>query len=303
MRRILFIAAFLIASTGFAQEVRAKLERSNIKIGEQVKLSFELPFENKDFNQLVWPRLKDTLIGKVEIVDSSIQKNGKIITAKDYLITCFDSGTYVLPALAFVLNADSFFTAPVELIVSSVAVDTTKAIKDIKTIKEVKAKNGEEEGFLAWLKKYWYIVALLIIAIGVGLYFLLRKKKKIEPEIVVPPLPLHEQLIKDLEDLDAKQIWTNNPKLYYSELTDMLRAYIEKRYGIDAMEQTTLQLSNSLKTSGMNAEAYEIIKSTLELADMVKFAKAIPTPYENQSVMLSAKRFAELTQVIQTTNE
>ena len=300
MRTILFIATFFITLTGFTQEVKAMLERSNIKIGEQVKLSFELPFDKNNLSQLVWPRIKDTLIGKVEIVDSSIQKNGKIITAKDYLITCFDSGTYVLPTLAFVLNADSFFTAPVELIVGSVAVDTTKAIKDIKTIKEVKAKEGDEDGFF---KKYWYIFVLILIGIGIGLYYLLRIKKKAEPEIVVPALPLHEQLLKDLAELDAKQIWTNNPKLYYSELTDLLRAYIEKRYGIEAMEQTTLQLSNTLKTSGMNAEAYEIIKSTLELADMVKFAKAIPTPYENQSVMLSAKRFAELTQVISTTNE
>lgn len=293
---ILILLFISLSEISFAQEVFASFSRNKILIGQQIHLT--LAVKANSANQITWPRLKDTINKSIEILDSviSIDDKKKEFTKK-YLITSFDSGYYAIPPFKFYIDTQLVESKPLLLEVHTVEVDTNKAIKDIKNIK------AESYSFIEsiknWLQKYWYVPVGILVAVGFYIYYRIRKKRKnkpVEPEII---LPLHEQLLVDLLALEKKQLWeTNQVKLYYVELTNLLRNYIEKRFKVMALEQTSFQLIKNLKSSGISADGLQIIKNVLEMADMVKFAKAIPTEYDNLAVMENSKRFANLTQVI-----
>jgi hypothetical protein len=139
--------------------------------------------------------------------------------------------------------------------------------------------------------------ALLILA-----YFLiysLRRKKRDEPIIrkIRPSEPAHIIALRDLDKLKSEKIWQQDKiKLYYTRLTEILRVYIENRYGILAMEQTSNETLQSLLESGFNDNnLFEKLKEILLLADLAKFAKAKPLASENETAMLSSYIFVNET--------
>ena len=106
-----------------------------------------------------------------------------------------------------------------------------------------------------------------------------KREEKAAPE---RELPLHVRTIEALERIQSKELWQKGKtKQYYSEITDTLRAYIEERYRIPALERTTFELKRELKLSGMSRDDQESLIQGLELADMVKFAKYRPIGPEN----------------------
>lgn len=287
---------FVCTAPGRAQ-VSATLSNNKIRIGEQVYLTLAVPAEMAG-KSIVWPVLKDTINAKIEILDSVIDASG---LNKKYLITSFDSGYYALKPFVFSIDGSPAETNALLLEVHTVPVDTTQAIKDIKEIRsETYTAGNNEVG--NWLLKHWYVPAGILLLVLALVVYLLRRNRK-EPEVPKVPeivLPLHEQLLIDLEQLEARQLWQNNQvKQYYVELTDLLRTYVEKRFKVKALEQTTVQLIQNLKTSSINPEALQILKNILEQSDMVKFAKAQPTGYENQALMDNARGFAIMTRVVE----
>jgi hypothetical protein len=84
-------------------------------------------------------------------------------------------------------------------------------------------------------------------------------------------------------------------KEYQSEVTDVLRAYIEERFNMPAMESTTDELLGSLRMSEMNAGQREQLANMLHMADMVKFAKWTPLPAENEQLMAGAIKLVQQT--------
>ncbi|HLP11528.1 MAG TPA: hypothetical protein VK177_06305 [Flavobacteriales bacterium] len=295
-KHILFIIAFLSSFISHSQEIEASFSKKKILIGEQVKLKFKLTGVPA---HVTWPVLKDTINAHVEIVDSVVKQAKDKSLEKEYVITSFDSGYYAIPPFKFYIDSQLVETNPLLLEVHTVDADTTKEFKDIKEIKaETYSVSEKVKDFLQWLLEHWYVPLAAILIIVALIVYIRKKRKKVDvPKEPVIVLPLHEQLLLDLEALDKKQLWqTGQAKLFYVELTDLLRVYIEKRYEVTALEQTTDQLTKNLKSSGISYEALEILRSILQMADMVKFAKLIPGQYENQGALDNAKRFAVLTQ-------
>ena len=294
---ILFLC---ITYSGYTQ-ITAGFSLKSIRIGEQVQLTFK----NLPDGDILWPSIKDTLTEKVEVIDSVIEKkDGKIIN-KTYTITSFDSGYYALKPLLFFINGAPVETNALLLEVHTVEVDTTKEIKDIKTIKKINYNGGINNQSESGLSKYWYIFVAIVVAVGlIFIWWYYKGKHKKNSEENKIELPLHIQLINSLNEIKEKQILQKTGvKPYYTAITDLLRDYLEKRYGVDALEQTSYQLLNNLKTSGISAEAFEILRSILQTADMVKFAKANPDVYECEAVLDNAKRFAQITAVITSNKE
>lgn len=295
MKRLLILLFMLSWGSVSAQQVSASFSKKSILIGEQIYLTLKA---NAKPGSIVWPVLKDTINQHIEILDSVITINEKNQSQlKRYLITSFDSGYYAIPPFQFKIDSQLVESDPLLLEVHTVAVDTTKDIKDIKEIALVNYSTADKiKGFFEWLLDYWFVWAPVLVALAIWLYWRRKNRKKpveIAPVVVIP---LHEQLLMELEVLDKKQLWQNNQtKQYYTELTDLIRTYLEKRYKVMAHEQTTVQLMSNLKSSGIKSEAQIMLKGILEMADMVKFAKAIPTPYENQGALDHAKQFAVLT--------
>jgi hypothetical protein len=79
--------------------------------------------------------------------------------------------------------------------------------------------------------------------------------------------------------------------LYHSRLTDILREYIENRFKIQAMEQTTDEILFGFRNAAVDEESKHKLKQVLSLADLVKFAKEQPLPNENESSLSNVYDF------------
>jgi len=285
-------------------QAEAKIEQSTIRIGDQTFLHLTV---HQPIKAVVnFPQLTDTIISKVQIVksvkaDTVADKNDpKSITIdKSYVITSFDQGTYTIPAFSFGTGNGVIKTSEITLYVSTVKVDTTKGVYDIKQPLAVTYT------FADWLRDNWYWVALaiaaILLAIGLIWYFKTRPvKEKPLPQIVVPGLPPHIIATNKLKELKEKKLWQQDEvKLYHSELSDIMREYLEKRYAIKTHEKTTDEIFFGLRNKGIAEEEKEILRQILTLADLVKFAKEKPIPAENEKSMDDAVYFVLKTQRIE----
>lgn len=294
----LFFLAALLSFCGhaFAQDARvgAKIDAAQIMVGDQARLFIEASHNTKQ-SRLQWAVIPDTF-NNLEVVEKGkidTLKQGDIVTYKQrLLITGFDSGAFQIPPLVFTSipnagNAYTIQTDSFQLVVQTVAVDTTKGFRDIKGIMEVKA---------TWLDYIWYIVGglvFIILAVVVIIYFIRNKKAPAPPPAVVTIAEtLEEKTLRIINELEQKQLWQNNKvKEYYIELTDIVRNYIEERFRTPAMELTTDELLYKARMHKEMMPGFELLSSILYTADLAKFARAEPTPQEHVDSIDNARQF------------
>ena len=109
--------------------------------------------------------------------------------------------------------------------------------------------------------------------------------------------PAHVIAFRELDKLKEEKIWEKGQvKLYYTRLTEVSRQYIERQYGIPAMEQTSHEIMKAFKKSNREDSLLdEMLKELLELADLVKFAREDPLPVDNQTNLNNAYLFVQKT--------
>lgn len=284
-----------------AQDIQAEaqLGKFSIPIGDQtiLRISAHMPVKT----DITFPQVVDS-IGKVKIVkaakpDTAFDKDNKNLETitHTYTITCFDTGVYVLPQFTLHTKTGDIKTGTVTLQVTSVKVDTTKAFYDIKQPLAVSYT------FWDWLKDHWLVVLIVLAAIVItaGIVYLYKNRPKQLPIINAAPIILADDVIaiNKLNALRDKKLWQQNEvKLYYIELTDILREYLEKRYRITAHEQTTDEIFESLIRKDLPSESRNTLRQILTLADLVKFAKEKPSAIDNEQSMENAINF-----IVQTT--
>jgi hypothetical protein len=163
-------------------------------------------------------------------------------------------------------------------------VDTTKGFKGIKGIINVKS---------TWLDYVGYIIGgiiFIVLLVYVILYFLRNKKSAPKPQ--GPQETLQEYTLRQLTELDARQLWQKNQvKEYYVQLTDILRGYVEARFQTPAMELTTDELLYKIQFNRELQPYQDLLAQILHTADLAKFAKAQPTPPEHTDAMEKTKQF------------
>lgn len=296
----LFMA--LPASAGDAV-VRARMDSTSIWMGEQTRIYLEL-VQDKD-KIVSMPVLGDTLITGVEILnvskpDTVSLGNDRIQINRDILVTSFDSGFYYIPPFRYILNNDTFSTETLSLKVVSVEVDTTQAALDIKGVQEPPFVLLDYISDTALT----IIGVIILLALIVAGYLYYRKRRKPAAEALSPEdlLPPHERALKALEVLKENKLWQNGQeKEYYTQLTDILREYIDDRFHINAMEMTSSQILSVLRSNKETKAVDMQLKQILEMADFVKFAKMRPLPDDNEATMRDAISFVEETKVVEET--
>ena len=303
--RYMMILLFLVsAGKGFTQEVtaRARLDTTAMLIGDQVNI--ELSVTSPASVSIAWPKIGDTILKTIQVVnrtqiDTAFSQDRKSLTLRQkLLITSFDSGLYTIPPIRFFYRESSdtairsVQTGIMLLSVHTVAVDTTRAIKPIK------GPLSEPLTFREILP--WLLLGILVLGIAAGIFYYLKKRKKNEPVFVIKPkvqVSAHELALGELEKLRMKKLWqSGRVKEYHSELTDILRKYMESRYGIMAMEMTTHEILEALTALGDHeTEPNGKLGYILSMADLVKFAKMQPLPVENDTCMDHAVVFVKET--------
>ena len=274
MKQKIFYILLLFSIVSFAQQkpvVKAEIDTTNIRIGEQ----FEFKITVNDTKNVIIPKLEN-LTG-LEIIENKKIDTLKNQLIKKYILTSFDSGAYYIPQQQIFIRQKLFLTDSLLIKVATVAIDTTK--QKMFPIKAIQSEPYQFDDFKLYV---WYaLIGLLLI--GLLLYFVLRKKKEVKEEIIVPALPPYEEAIQKLHELDEKLLWQNNQvKEYYSELTEIVRGFIERELKVPALESTTDELIdvltdfNDSKAIYTTKETIKKLRDLLREADLVKFAKSKP---------------------------
>jgi hypothetical protein len=297
--------SLLLSFSIFAQKhiATAKLDTNNVQIGDHIQLTIQL--QTDEGNAVIIPVLSDTMDSKIEFVsvgvlDTLIDTKTHVKTySKTFTLTIFEPGIYTFPEIPFLVKTPSdtgYFevpTNPVEVTVGAPEVDMEKDIEDIKTVWRIPITFKE-------VLPYLLIVVGLGVLIVVGLY-VYRKWKNKEPLFTFAPkpvVPAHVEALDHLEELRLKQLWQQNlVKDYYTELTDILRIYMEKGLNIRAIEMTSDELIDAVEESSLENKStlIDFLREVLPTADLVKFAKSAPLADEHDRCFKDVKQFIELT--------
>jgi len=303
----LFLFGLMVSLSSIGQIQRGliiELDTQLILIGDQINMTIEMRSDASD--RITFPNLGDTLATNVEIVTREIpdtgylndNKNQRIIRQK-LTLTSFDTGVYKIKPIAGTINGDSAFTQPFMIGVYTFPIDSTNAITDIKGNITVPLT------FSDYVGAYWHYAAAIwgfwIIVFLIWYYFSRIKKKTKEEVISAPTIPAHDLAMQRLLNLEDKKLWQNGKfKDYHVRLSEIVREYLENRYNILALEQTTEEILGDLKPVRIDKEIRENLNDLLQLMDLVKFAKMQPLDSENLAVMNWSKQLIDKTKQIES---
>ncbi len=271
----------LFATTqGFSQEdpiIRSEVDTTAIRIGEQIH--FKVSVETDTLAQVIFP--EGQTFSPLETIEAlktdTIKELDRMTLQRVYALTQFDSGSYTLPQQQLMINGKPYFTDSLNIDVATVPVDTLKQkMYDIKPIINVEKAHTDLWKILLW------ILGIAIVAAALLYWFVFRKKPMSEEEKAAL-LPPFDRAILGLKQLEkSKYLIQDDYKTYYSELTDIVRSYLEEDVHVTALESTTEQLIDKLemmKDAGqlkLDTETIQQFKKVLQTSDLVKFAKSKP---------------------------
>lgn len=305
MKLRIFILLFSMVQIALAQQftVSSQLDSASIQIGEQARL--RLSVAQPTNLQVSIPILSDTITKGIEIVemvkaDTISLSDSRIQVNYDYLITSFDSGFYFIPSYTYAAAGDTLQTAPLGLSVTTVTVNPET--DDVKAIKPIMDAPFYWSELFTWVG--YFLLAFLVVSliIFVLLKYVFKKKVPFITETPQPVIPPHIVALEKLEEIKVQKIWQcGDIKVFYTQVTDVLRVYLEGRFGINAMELTSDEIMALVKKEpGLN-EVRAALKDLLTLADLVKFAKMVPLENENEASLLIAFDVVEKTKPIEET--
>lgn len=291
MKQYIIAVVLLLSSLGaWAQDTvvsapsptyKFKFDSTTFLLGDQTVLAIE--------PATIFPTLEELtnneIVAVKQWVDSS---SGVLYTA----LTSFEPGEHW-----FHVGADS-----IRLTVNDVPnVDTTNAnIRDIANILRQPYTFGEVATVVG--------IVLGILALLAAIYFVVKRIREHKPIISIPqapPLPPDTRALNALETLRQSQLWQQGKvKEYHTQLTDILRNYLEETYHIQSTEMTSDQTLEAFHgCPAYNVDSEQHLRQILQTADMVKFAKSEPQPYQHDLSMTQAVDFIRATAPAHTTTD
>lgn len=282
--------------------VSATLDSTTLFIGDQTDLHLRAIGEVGE--QVTMPVLDKELIPGVEIVDRTIVdtislKDGRVQYDQYLTVTSFEDSLFYIAPLPFVSGDDTVWSDGLTLnVVQPFEMDTTDmAITDIK---------GVYKAPVWWWGIFrWVLLAVLLAGVGVAGYYLItylqrRKLEEAGNEVVTEPLrPAEEVALEKLDAIKEKKIWQQGQvKEYYTQLTDVVREYIARRFEVSSVEQTSDETLRDIRPLlSERKDLYDQLRKMLTLADLVKFAKWSTTPDENELSLRNAYTFVRETTI------
>jgi hypothetical protein len=277
-----------------AQGPVAHLDTAVARIGERMVLTLEW---SDAPSGVVWPVVGDTLTRQIEVVQAgavdTVMITGSPTLRQRIAITAFDTGHWAIPPFQFRVGDQAMETRPLLVEVRAMPLDAPARPRAVHGIIDPPMGPGH------LLRRYgpWGLALAAGVALVLGLLRWLRRRRPVaEAAPVAVAEPPHVRVLAALRAVEGEHLWqSGRHKEYHARVTDLLRAYIEERYAVPALERTTRELMQELSTSAMPLEQQRSLQHMLELADMVKFARFVPAPTENESLMRHAVRLVEAT--------
>jgi hypothetical protein len=300
-RFLIYLCLGLVPALSSAQNVivKAELDSMMMWVGQQTGIHVEVACDAG--KTVAFPAYRDTIVKGLEIIppvttDTQFVNGGqRMVLTRNYTVTCFDSALIYIPYIPVTVDGEEYQSNRLALAFMSYDIpeENAKEIFGPKENMKTPVKFYEVKG----LALYWILAALAIVA---AIYLLLRyrddkpiiRRIKIEPKV-----PAHVRAINGIEELrQAGGPHSEDAKGYYTQLTDILREYINDRFGFNATEMTSYEIMERLEES-RDKESLSELRDLLSTADMVKFAKFKPMLNENDQNLINALEFVNDTKI------
>jgi hypothetical protein len=309
VKKIVFILFLLCSNLSFSQGISAKasVDSTVYLIGDYIHYRINVNYDKsiKIIPPVIEDSLKDVDLIKVDNPVYAENNSGKSATF-EFILSKYDSADVTIPPIdiyyrvgkdtlsqAGIDAADASLkyvqTKSVQFSVRLVKIDLQKGIKDVKPPQKIP---------LDWkIIMLWILIILIVLGV---LYYLYKRYKRnksnqsvIRKEIKLPP---HVIALNSLNTLDERKLWQNGKiKEYHSKITEIIRKYFSERFGLHALELTTTETMELLRTTKDTEVIRDITESFLNNADMVKFAKFSPLGSVNEEMMRQAVEIVEKT--------
>ncbi|MCB1124529.1 MAG: hypothetical protein KJT03_23450, partial [Verrucomicrobiae bacterium] len=300
--RLLLYLCWIGADVAAQPNVSAALDSNRILIGDQVRLNIYVEHSKQesilgvDYSEL-------EKIENIEILATApwdtLSSGEQFVLQQRLTLTAFDSGYYRIPPLPVQYIKADGQAAAVMTNDLALAVDRVFMPGDSLELAPIKPIIEEPLKFSDFIPYLGIGLGVIALAALVYFFFWRRRQEGEKPAVPAVIRPAHEVALEKLSDLKSRKLWQQGEvKAYHSELTYILREYIERRYDAPALESTTSEIMRSLQLKAIDEDLYNRLRSLLQLADLVKFAKAEPAPDRHDQAMIEAVYFVEQTKWI-----
>ena len=273
-------------------------KRDSVLVADQLRYGFEL-HGVEDGTQLLLPEIpQEQGYGlmylspwTLDTLKVTKQKKGgpSLLDIRgSVVVTSFEEGVCELPRIVLGRMSggvtDTLVFDSMSMDVKTIPVDTaTFQPHDIKGQIRYPVTFAE---VLPWVLGGLGAVALIALCV-----YLIRRRRNAASEERHKD-PAHIVALRKLDQYRGNAMWApDKQKQFYSGVTDTLREYMASRYGISAMEMTTAEIFDVMKSSDVPSELLYVVKELFERADFVKFAKYVASEEDNASVLPVAVRF------------
>lgn len=292
------LAAFLLLITGIAlnaaplPKITASIDSSVVEMGSRAVITLDISDSS----------LKGRLINlpatgtETENVDFINVEADTFPAGYQYrlLIQAFIPGDVTFDPFKYVVESDTVESGFLSLKVLPVDLDSLETINPMASVVNVPRR------WYDYIPDYvlWIILGVAVIAIAIALILIYRKHGSIIIHRSKPVDP-YEEAMNELNLLKERRLAENGrEKEYYTSLVDILRVYLERRFGINAMEMTSTQILSSLRSNPETRDNQPRIKQILEIADFVKFANVRPMSDDNIKTFNNVVQFVEDTKPV-----
>lgn len=294
--------------------VEARLDSAHLEMGRMGCLTVrvvsgqdakgEFPMMRTATDEGIVGLLSDTIeLRMAAAADTLDLGSGRRQVTYRFPMQCFWPGTYSIPPIAYVSGGDTVLSNSPALKVIGPNVTANDTISpDVPPVGAYYNNAMEKwtDRIPDFLYYWWWAILAGLLVIAGTVWWLSRRMRRNPLNIFMPrskpePTP-YEKAIRDLKTLRSGKLWENGQeRQYFTRLTDILREYLQGRFGINAMEMTTDQVNRALRRDREAAGNKDYVERVLSMADFVKFAKMRPLPDDSIGAFEDALHFVEAT--------
>ena len=282
--------------------VQAEVDKSVITIGDRITYTLTIQHEKGLHIEQPGPGAN---LGQFEIkdyhIEDPVEKDNMVTQKFNYQISVFDTGKFVIPPFPVAFSESDtsrkyqlIQSEPIEIFVKSVLTSESAEIKDIKPPLSIPFN------YRKWI--LFGSAGLLLIVGGLLLFYIIRQRKRgihlFRKEVIRPAHEIALEALAELKPEWQQMLENGEHKLLFTRLSEIMRQYLENRFFVKALEETTYEIIESLKDLELSGESEQQVQEILELSDLVKFAKYIPQKDETQSIFEKMEQFIEETKIV-----
>ena len=279
------------------QEIQLAADTNQALIGERINVLLLIKADKS--TTIDWPQITDNWQGLEVLAQSpkdTLEEAGSFVYRQGFSLTAFDTGVYKIDSVALVFQrgnlSDSIYAYPMYLAFKTIKIDSTNRYYDIK-----KPMNIE---YSYWREILTALALIALFFLAVWWWYKTRKPVEQKPENSVL-IPAYITALNQLKELQASEAWLHMPlKSFYIELSTIMRRYLQGELAILAVETTTDEIIESLRSKTIDQALKTELQDLLQTSDLVKFAKVKPLLEEGERYLNIALKFVEKTKLSDT---